>query len=171
LSNRFPFYDVQPFFVSAAGNYTIASANEFESAGVLYSGSFNPSSSLTNVVRALGQTANVLRNNTFNALPFDDDATGGTVITADLLPGVQYYYVTTAFSAPGAEPDGGPFVGRYSNIITGVGNVTLGAVPEPGLGSLVITSISALLLRQRKSQVSRARSNSSFTGTNSSMIE
>jgi hypothetical protein len=148
-SNRFPFYDVQPFFVSAAGSYTIASANEYESAGVLYANSFNAASPLTNVVRALGQTANVLRNNTFNALPFDDDATGGTVITADLLPGVQYYYVTTAFSAPGAEPDGGPFVGRYSNIITGAGNVTLGVIPEPGTGLILMTSMCALYLRRR----------------------
>lgn len=131
LTNRFPHYDVQPFHVATAGAYTLASANEFESAMVLYSGSFNPTSPLTNIVRALGQTGNVLRNNSFNALPFDDDATGGTVITANLLPGVQYYMVTSAFAAPGSEPDGGPFIGRYSNIITGTGTVTLGEIPEP----------------------------------------
>jgi hypothetical protein len=148
-SGRFPFYDVQPFFVSAPGSYTIASANEYESAGVLYANSFNPAIPLTNVVRALGQTGNVLRNNTFNPLPFDDDATGGTVITADLLAGVQYYYVTTAYSAPGSEPDGGPFVGRYSNIITGTGNVTLGIVPEPNAGWAMLALITALKFRRR----------------------
>jgi hypothetical protein len=150
LSNRFPFYDVQPFHVAAAGNYTIASASEFESAGVLYANSFNPAAPLTNVVRALGQTGNVLRNNSFNALPFADDATGGTVITADLLPGVQYYYVTSAFAAPGSEPDGGPFVGRYSNIITGAGSVSLGIVPEPGgTASVVVLGVVALRRRRR----------------------
>ncbi len=131
LSNRFPYYDVQPFHVSTAGMYSVVSANEYESAGVLYADGFDPLNPLANVVRALGQTGNVLRNSSFNDLPFADDATGGTMITEHLAPGVQYYYVTTAFAAPGTEPDGGPFVGNYRNIITGVGNVTLGIVPEP----------------------------------------
>ncbi len=131
LSNRFPHYDVQPFYVGTAGSYSVASANEFESAGVLYADHFDPADPLNNVLRALGQTANVLRNSSFNDLPFGDDATGGTVISASLMPGVQYYYVTTAFAAPGSQTDGGPFVGDFRNIITGVGQVTLGLVPEP----------------------------------------
>ncbi len=137
LSNRFPHFDVQPFYVDSVGGYSLVSANEFESAAVLYATDFDPMNPLANVIRALGQTGNVLRNSSFNNLPFGDDATGGTVITADLMPGVQYYFVTSAFSAPGAEPDGGPFVGNYSNIIAGAGNVMLGVVPEPGMTTFV----------------------------------
>jgi hypothetical protein len=150
LSGRFPHYDVQPFHVAAAGRYTIACANEFESAGVLYQHSFDPANSLNNVMWAFGQTGNVLRNNTFNSLPFNDDATGGTVIEADLLPGVQYYFVTTAFAAPGDVVDGGPFVGRYSNVIAGDGQVWLGLIPEPS-GLLTLSGLLGLLLRRRTS--------------------
>ncbi len=149
LSNRFPHYDVQPFHVDTAGSYSLVTANEYESAAVLYANDFDPTDPLNNVVRALGQTANVLRNSSFNDLPFGDDATGGTVITADLAPGEQYYFVTTAFAAPGTEPDGGPFVGDYSNIITGAGNVTLGIVPEPGLGPALLWFAGIGLLKRR----------------------
>ena len=139
LSNRFPHYDVQPFFVDAPGTYSLVTANEYESAVVLYANAFDPSLPLENVVRALGQTGNVLRNSSFDDLPFNDDATGGTVISSDLLPDVQYYFVTTAYAAPGSGTDGGPFVGDYSNLITGAGQVTLGIVPEPS-GFLVMLS-------------------------------
>ncbi len=150
LSNRFPYYDVQPFHVDTAGSYAMATANEFESAAVLYANQFNPASPLTNLVRGLGQTANVIRNTSFNSLPFDDDATGGTLIEADLLPGVQYFFVTTAFAFPGTEPDGGPFVGKYTNAITGAGNVTLGVVPEP-TGALAIgVAMAGMIFRRRR---------------------
>jgi hypothetical protein len=150
LSNRFPHYDVQPFFVDAPGNYALVSANEFESAGVLYRDSFNPASPLANCLWALAQTGNVMRNNTFNNLPFGDDATGGTVINADLVPGVQYFFVTSALNAPGQEPDGGPFVGRYSNIITGPGSVSLGLVPEPAVGMVLAAIGGAAIVRRRR---------------------
>jgi hypothetical protein len=151
LSGRFPHYDVQPFHVDTAGSYAMVSANEFESAAVLYQNSFDPANPLANVMWAFGQTGNVLRNNTFNNLPWNDDATGGSVINADLLPGVQYYFVTSALNAPGAEPDGGPFVGRYSNIITGNGSVSLGLVPEPATG-LAALSVAGLMLARRRAR-------------------
>jgi hypothetical protein len=149
LSNRFPHYDVQPFHVDTAGSYSLVTANEYESAAVLYASEFDPTDPLNNVVRALGQTGNVLRNSSFNNLPFGDDATGGTMINADLDVGEQYFFVTSAFDAPGSGPDGGPFVGDYGNIITGVGNVTLGMVPEPGLG-LALLWIAGLGLLERR---------------------
>jgi hypothetical protein len=144
-SGRFPHYDVQPFHVDVPGSYDMVTANEFESAGILYKDSFNPASPLTNVVWAFSQTGNVLRNNTFNNLPFGDDAVGGTLISADLVPGTQYFFVTSAYAAPGGASDGGPFLGRYSNIITGPGTVNLGLVPEPtaALGAAVIAGVAA----------------------------
>lgn len=148
LSNHFPHYDVQPFFVESAGSYSMVSANEFESAGVVYQNSFNPGTPLANVVRALGQTGNVLRNNSFNNLTFNDDAIGGTVITVNLLPGTQYYFVTTAFANPSEPVDGGPFIGRYSNIITGAGTVTLGTVPEP-TAELALAALMGIALARR----------------------
>lgn len=151
LTNRFPYYDVQPFHVATAGSYTMVTANEFESAAAVYGSNFNPASPLSNLMRALGQTANVLRNPSFNSLPFDDDATGGTSITLNLMPGVQYFFVTSAFAFPGTEPDGGPFVGDYSNIITGAGNVALGVVPEPMTATMAAAiSIAAVSRRRRK---------------------
>lgn len=150
LTGAFPYFDVQPFHVSQAGTYSMVSANEFESSSVLYSNSFNPASSLTNVVAARNQSGNVLRNKNLNNLPYADDAVGATSITAALQPGVQYYFVTTAFNAPGVETDGGPFLGRYTNIITGAGQVTLGVIPEPSTAGLAVLSAMWLSVRRRK---------------------
>lgn len=157
LSGRFPHYDVQPFHVDAPGNYALVTANEFECAAVLYRDAFNPADPLANVMWALPQTGNVLRNNTFNNLPFDDDATGGSVINADLVPGVQYYFVTTAYAFPGTVSDGGPFIGRYSNIITGPGNVSLGAVPEPASAAGVMLAVALAAMRTRRVAPAAAR--------------
>ncbi len=57
LSNRFPHFDVQPFHVDGVGSYSLVSANEYESAGVLYAEDFDPMMPLDNVVRALGRRA------------------------------------------------------------------------------------------------------------------
>ena len=157
LSGHMPHYDVQAFHVDTSGSYSMVTANEFESAGVLYANSFNPSTPLANVVRALMQTGNVMRNNSFNDLPFNDDATGGTVITVDLLAGVEYFFVTTAYANPNESVgDGGPFIGRYSNIITGAGNVTLDMVPEPASIGLGIASLGIVALRRQHRRQTRA---------------
>src|SRR5690606_9329426 len=50
LSNQSPHYDVQPFHVDTAGSYDLVTANEFESAAVLYEGSFDPEDTLGNVM-------------------------------------------------------------------------------------------------------------------------
>jgi hypothetical protein len=104
------------------------------------------------VVAAREQTGNVLRNTAFNPLPYNDDAVGGSMIEASLMPGVQYYMITSALnSSVSAEGDGGPFVGRYSNVITPLGNgsVTLGLVPEPTT-ALVLGTLASVLLRRRR---------------------
>lgn len=148
LSNRFPHYNVQAFHVETAGSYTMASANEYYAASVLYKDSFDPASPLANVMWAFTQMPNVMRNNTFNGLSPAGDAVGGTVIVADLLPGVQYYYVTTAYDNPGANV-GSPVLGRYSNIITGDGSVFLGIVPEPGSAAALMALAGLTLIRRR----------------------
>lgn len=149
LTGARPYYDVQPFHVSAAGQYSMVSANEFESASVLYAGSFDPNDPLRNAVMARNQSGNVIRNRNLNGLPLNGDAVGATMIEAQLQPGVQYYFVTTAFNFPGVEPDGGPFVGRYNNLISGVGNVTLGIVPEPT--SMLAVASALVACRRRRS--------------------
>lgn len=148
-SGSTPHYDVQPFHVATVGEYTLVSANEFESAMVLYEGAFDPAHALDDVLAAREQGTNVLRSKALNDLPYLDDAVGASNLSAVLQPGVQYYMVTTAYSAPGGVDDGGPFVGRYNNLITGAGNVTLGVVPEPATLAVVFAS-SLTLLRSRK---------------------
>jgi hypothetical protein len=144
LTGATPYYDVQPFHVATAGQYSMVSANEFESASALYAGGFNPADPLANCVMARNQSGNVIRNRNLNGLPVNDDAVGATMIIAQLQPGVQYYFVTTAFNAPGVEPDGGPFLGRYNNLISGSGTVTLGMVPEPSVAAAIFGAIATI---------------------------
>lgn len=148
LTGAHPYYDVQAFHVSTAGEYSMITANEYESSVVLYEGAFDPNDPLKNFKASENQSENVVRSNYFNNLPNLDDATGASMITADLVPGVNYYFVTTAFNAPGVELDGGPFVGRYRNLITGAGTVMLGQVPEPA--SLIALAVAAPLVRRRR---------------------
>ena len=148
LTGAFPYYDVQAFHVDTAGEYSMMTANEYESSVVLYEGGFDPANPLLNFKAAENQSENVIRNRTFNDLPNLDDAVGASMITANLVPGVNYYFVTTAFNAPGVESDGGPFVGRYRNLITGAGAVTLGVVPEPT--ALLALACAAPLVRRRR---------------------
>jgi hypothetical protein len=140
LTGAFPYYDVQPFHVAEPGQYSMVSANEFESSSVLYAGNFDPNNPLANAVMARNQSGNVIRNRNLNGLPINDDAVGATMIEAQLQPGVQYYFVTTAFNYPGVEPDGGPFIGRYNNLISGSGVVTLGLIPEPASALLLLSA-------------------------------
>ena len=148
LTGARPYFDSQAFTVSAAGKYTLVSANEYESSMVLYGGSFDPENSLANILAAVNQGENVLRSNALNNLPNLDDAVGASRIETNLVPGVTYHMVTTAFNFPGIETDGGPFIGRYKNLITGPGTVSLVAVPEPA--SLGLLAAVGMLARRRR---------------------
>ena len=138
--------------MSANGQYSLVSANEFESAAVLYKGSFDPSNPLANLVKTVNQGDNVVRSTALNNLPYLDDATGASRIDIALEAGVQYYFVTTAFNYPGVEIDGGPFVGRYNNLITPASNfggvVSLGLLPEPATVSAL--GLAGLFARRRR---------------------
>lgn len=121
------FYDVQPFFVTAAGSYTFEQTSAFDDFMVLYSGAFNPALPLVNALDA-----------------DDDDGAGNdSLITRNLLPGVQYFLVNTSF--------GNGATGAYSvSVINSPNGVAvLGIVPEPAtLGALAAFSLVAL--RRRK---------------------
>ncbi|MEM7806999.1 MAG: hypothetical protein AAF561_02690 [Planctomycetota bacterium] len=145
-----PFYDVQPFFVDTPGRYDLATATEFETAAAVYENSFDPSDPFANVLLTIGETRNVLRNDGFDDLAFGDDAQGGVLLEVELVPGVQYFHITTAAYGPNDGQDGGPFVGDYTNVLSGAGNVTLGLIPEPGV-AFSLLSVGAIALRRRKS--------------------
>ncbi len=121
------FYDIQPFFVTAAGSYTFEQTSAFDDFMVLYSGAFNPALPLLNAIDA-----------------DDDDGVGNdSLITRNLLPGVQYFLVNTSF--------GNGATGNYtvSVINSANGVAVLGIVPEPAtLGALAAFSLVAL--RRRK---------------------
>ncbi|WP_309740218.1 PEP-CTERM sorting domain-containing protein [Chamaesiphon sp. OTE_20_metabat_361] len=103
------------FTVSDPDNYVFQSTANFDNYTFLYQNSFNPTNPLLNIL--IGN---------------DDNPTIGlSGFTTALTAGTNYFLVTTGFD----NPD----VGTFSNTITGVGNVTPTAVPEPAtiLGSLV----------------------------------
>ena len=128
-------YDVVDFSVGSAGSYSLTLDTAFDSFLTLYSGSFDPSSPLT------------------NALTANDDALGGfgnAEIVFNLLTGTSYFAVVTAF--------GNGVSGAYALTISGPGTVTVGdggGVPEPATWAMMIGGIGAAggALRRRKANV------------------
>lgn len=125
------YYGVQAFYVTTADAYTLettaaalSSPNSQDTYLLLYQGSFNPNSPLSNALQA------------------DDD--GGTAslsrFTRDLSVGVQYFLVSTTF----ANQTTGSITTRIGT--TSGGTPTLGtlssAVPEPS--SLALCTVAAL---------------------------
>lgn len=132
-------YNLLPFTVTLSGNYA------FELVGTapagwdtflgLYSGSFNPSSPLTNVIYA------------------DDDSGpgSGSAFTASLLAGTSYFGVITGFDSAD--------VGAWSLTISGQGRaVPSTAVPEPATWALMMIGFGAIggAMRRRSMKVSYA---------------
>lgn len=123
-------YDVQSFFVSAAGSYTFQSTANYDNYTFLYQDSFNPLSQFTNVLIGNDDNPNV----------------GLSGFTTNLVTGKNYFLVTTAF----ANTD----IGSYSNNINGIGNITLGTiptgVPEPTSVALFGLALAGLAAAQRR---------------------
>lgn len=131
-------YDLLPFYVTAAGNYTLQTLSASFSPGtpddtflVLYQTAFNPAAPLTNVLHA------------------DDDAGPGglSLFTRPLTPGTQYYLVATSFS-------NGAF-GSYTGSIDNDGamsTVIFGMVPEPASALMMLSALGmgGLLARRRQ---------------------
>ena len=151
---RHPHHQVQPFFVSATGRYDIAQASEYEASLYLYRNAFDPNATYPNpnILAARDGSPNVFRDTSFNSLPLNGDAVGGSSMMGTLTAGVQYFLISTALNdTVENEGDGGPFLGRYTNVIAPVGHsgeVTLGMIPEPSaLGAVVVL---LPLLRRRR---------------------
>jgi len=123
-------YAVTPFFVSAAGSYVFQSTAtapvNWDNYTFLYATSFNPASQFTNVL--IGN---------------DDNTTIGlSGFSYALTANTQYVFVTTGF-APGDA-------GAWSLSITGPGNITLGAVPEPATYATMALGLAGLLAARRR---------------------
>ena len=105
-------YDEFAFTVDASGAYDFLSLGvtptNWDNFLVLYQTAFSPLSPLMNVIVANDDFPGIGRAG-FN----------GVSLTA----GTQYFLITTGFANTS--------VGEFSNTITGEGNVTPGAVPEP----------------------------------------
>jgi hypothetical protein len=135
------YYDVHPFSVAADGRYTISLAAGYDSFVSLYGGSFDPSQPLINGIEVNDEGINVLRRAGFAAVNSDTDTNGTSLLTADLIAGVQYYSVISSYS--------NGLTGSYSGVVHGAGAVSLGAIPEPALGAAFL-AFSAVFCRKRR---------------------
>jgi hypothetical protein len=149
------FYHAQPFYVSAGGEYTAESNTNPPFGGydgylLIYANSFDPTAPLTNLIAGdddysgpfsvlTGSSASSVRASRITL--GDASNFGGAATGLNLMAGVQYYAVNTAFSA-------GPAGTFESAIGGGPGNVHLGIVPAPG--SLALLGFGGLLAARRR---------------------
>lgn len=157
-------YFLQPFFVSASGEYVMELSNVvFDSGGgssaswdafsLIYEGSFDDTNPLDNLIAGdddFQGTPLVLPGTDVNGtLLFgggkialgEDDNFGGVNQGLFLTEGTQYFAVITG----NGSGDSGTF---DAGIGAGPGDVTLGFVPEPS-GAVVMSLVGLLALRRR----------------------
>jgi hypothetical protein len=124
------------FTVGAVGTYDILSNGDFDTFVSLYGGSFDPNNPLANLL--------VGNDDAFNGTDFVNHV---SAFGFDLLPGITYTVVTSAF--------GDGEAGFFSNAIVGPGAVTAigaAAVPEPDALALLLSGfgVMAFVARRRK---------------------
>lgn len=125
-------YNVLQFSVSAAGSYVFASAAtaplNWDNFTLLYQNVFNAAAPLSGVL--IGN---------------DDNPTVGlSGFSYSLSAGVNYFFVTTGFTANDA--------GAFNNTVTGPGVITAAApIPEPATLTLLGLGVSSLVaIRKRR---------------------
>jgi len=155
-------YQLQPFYVSLTGQYVFEAAGARPSTSfthtdtyiLVYGGSFNAGSPLTNLLNGdddysgafslLAGNGSGFASSRIAAADASNYSTGGLALTAN----VQYYAVVTGFS----NTD----FGTYEAAIGGgdaaglPGLVTLGTVPVPEPASMAVLGLGALALARRR---------------------
>jgi len=123
-------YEAITFSTNVSGDYTFLTTGAFDTFSILYNGSFEPTSALTNALVA---------NDDLIAPPF---TTSG--FAHSLTAGSTYVLVTTGF-------DGAAF-GAYSTTIGGPGGLTL--VPEPAACGMLALGLASMALQGRRERAS-----------------
>jgi hypothetical protein len=126
------------FTVGSVGTYAFLATGDFDTFLSLYAGAFDPTDALTNFV-----TGN---DDAFSLSTFDF-ITDVSSLGADLVPGVIYTLVTSAFASDES--------GLFSESITGPGAITLigaAVVPEPDVLALMMggLAVAGYVARRRR---------------------
>jgi hypothetical protein len=109
-----------------ADDYSFVTSCTYDCFVFLYEGAFNPATPTQNVIGASDDLLN------YNTAGFAGELTAGT----------NYVFVVTAYENGAAGP--------FSTTIAGTGDITVGAVPEPGTYLMLGAGLVAGGLRQRR---------------------
>ena len=139
-------YQVTPFFVSAAGEYTFEAFFPTHDGYIhAYATDFNPATPLVNLLGGdddfSGAFTHLPGSGTgLDASKLGPTGSGNGFGGMALSAGVQYYAVVNAFSNGNAGP--------YDAAIGGPGDVTIGLVPAPA--SLALVGLGGLVAGRRR---------------------
>jgi hypothetical protein len=151
-------YHLQPFYVSASGEYVFEtdtappSGSDWDGFILVYANAFNPLAPLDNLIAgdddytgafSVLPGASISGTRASRIILGDASNFGGAATGLNLTAGVQYYAINTAWTT--AVGVGGDFT---SGIGGGPGAVTLGIIPAPGAFALL--GMGGLLAARRR---------------------